>query len=115
MNDAMSAFWWGDSKDQKKMPGFLGGEYVFQKSWAAWDFEIYFHFNMAMLSKQTWRLLNNPDSLCAQVLRAKYYPDGKLLNAGPKKGSSYTWQSIFAGLQTFKRGHIWRVGLGEKN
>lgn len=44
-----------------------------------------FSFNMAMLSKQTWRLLNNPDSLCAQVLRAKYYPDGKLLNAGPKK------------------------------
>lgn len=67
-------------------------------------------FNLAMLAKQSSRLISNPDSLCARVLRAKYYPDGNLLKAGPKKGSSFTWQSIVAGLQTFKRGHIWRVG-----
>ena len=30
-----------------------------------------------------------------------------------KKGSSFTWQSIWAGIQTFKKGHIWRVGQGE--
>jgi hypothetical protein len=47
-------------------------------------------FNLAMLAKQTWRLLNNPDSLCATILCARYYPDGKLLEAGPKKGSSFT-------------------------
>ena len=50
--------------------------------------------------------------MCATVLRAKYYPDGNLLKAGPKKGSSFTWQSIIAGLRTFMRGHIWRVGTG---
>jgi hypothetical protein len=46
------------------------------------------------------------------VLRAKYYPTGDLLKAGPKKGSSFTWQSILEGLKTFKRGHIWRFGDG---
>lgn len=36
-----------------------------------------FHsFNLAMLAKQVWRLINEPDSLCARVLRTKYYPDG---------------------------------------
>lgn len=69
-------------------------------------------FNLAMLAKQCWRLITHPETLCTQVLRAKYYPDGNLLNAGPKKGSSFTWQSIVSGLQTFKRGHIWRVGTG---
>ena len=69
-------------------------------------------FNLALLAKQSWRLLCEPDSLCAQVLRAKYYPNGDILNAELKKGSSYTWQSIWAGLQTLKRGHIWRVGDG---
>jgi hypothetical protein len=69
-------------------------------------------FNLAMLAKQSWRLINNPNSLCAQVLGAKYYPDGMILNAGPKKGSSFTWRSIVAGLQTLRRGHIWRVGNG---
>jgi hypothetical protein len=47
-------------------------------------------FNLAMLAKQAWRLLCEPESLCAQVLRAKYYPSGDLLNAELKKGSSYT-------------------------
>jgi hypothetical protein len=36
-----------------------------------------------------------------------------ILMAGPKNGSSFTWQSIVAGIQTFKRGCIWRVGSGE--
>jgi hypothetical protein len=42
-------------------------------------------FNQAMLAKQCWRLLSDPDSLC--VLRAKYYPDGDLINAQLKKGA----------------------------
>jgi hypothetical protein len=29
-----------------------------------------------------------------------------------KKGSSFTWQSIWAGIQTLKNGHIWRAGDG---
>jgi hypothetical protein len=69
-------------------------------------------FNQAMLAKQCWRLLSDPDSLRAQVLRAKYYPDGDLLNVVLKKGSSFTWQSIMSGLKTFKHGCIWRVGDG---
>uniref|UniRef100_A0A453RFL4 Reverse transcriptase zinc-binding domain-containing protein n=1 Tax=Aegilops tauschii subsp. strangulata TaxID=200361 RepID=A0A453RFL4_AEGTS len=71
-------------------------------------------FNLAMLAKQAWRLLENPDSLCATILRAKYFPDGDLLNAKLKKGSSFTWQSIMAGVNTLKHGYIWRVGNGQK-
>ena len=70
-------------------------------------------FNLAMLAQQSWRLISNPDSLCARVLKAKYYPNCNLLKAGPKKGLPCTWQSIVAGLCTFRRGHIWRVGSGE--
>jgi hypothetical protein len=63
-------------------------------------------FNLAMLAKQVRRLLHEPESLCARVLRARYYPDRKLLNARMKAGSSYTWQSVLAGLQCFKLGYI---------
>lgn len=77
-----------------------------------WASEILKLFNKALLAKQVWRLLSEPNSLCARALRARYYPDGKLLNARLKSGSSYTWQSIIAGLECFKRGYIWRVGDG---
>jgi hypothetical protein len=65
-----------------------------------------------MLAKQAWRLITESDSLCARVLQAKYFSHGDILKAGPKAGSSFTWQSIVAGLTTFKRGYIWRVGNG---
>jgi hypothetical protein len=67
-------------------------------------------FNMAILAKQCWRLMEKPDSLCSRVLRAKYYPEGNLLKTKLKPGSSFTWQSVMAGLENFKRGCIWRVG-----
>jgi hypothetical protein len=69
-------------------------------------------FNSTMLAKQAWRLICEHDSLCARVLKAKYYPSGDLLNADLKKGSSYTWQSMWSGIQTLKKGCIWRVGDG---
>jgi hypothetical protein len=67
-----------------------------------------------MLAKQVWRLIEVPNSLCACVLWAKYYSHGDILKAGPKAGSSFTWQSIVAGVSTFKRGYLWRVGDGER-
>ncbi|PNT62574.1 hypothetical protein BRADI_4g05372v3 [Brachypodium distachyon] len=73
-----------------------------------------FCFNFALLAKQCWRLITNDESLCTRVLRAKYFPDGNLLDVPLKKRASYSWQSIWAGIQTFKRGCIWRVGNGEK-
>jgi hypothetical protein len=53
-----------------------------------------YSFNLAMLARQTWRLLQAPESLCAQVLHVKYFPDGNLLAAKPIVGMSYVWRSI---------------------
>ena len=42
-------------------------------------------FKMAMLAKQCWRLLRKPDSLCAQILRARYYPAGDVPKASANR------------------------------
>jgi hypothetical protein len=36
-------------------------------------------FNLAMLARQAWRMLTNPESLCAKVLKAKYFPNRSIL------------------------------------
>jgi hypothetical protein len=95
------------------MHWFAWWKLCYPKKDGGMGFRDFHSFNLAMLAKQSWRLMNEPDSLCARVLRAKYYPDGDLLKAGPKARSSFTWQSIMAGLPTLKRGIIWRVGNGE--
>ena len=46
-------------------------------------------------AKQAWRLVDDPDSLCAMFLKARYYPTGDLLNVESKNGSSFTWQNRY--------------------
>jgi hypothetical protein len=53
-----------------------------------------------------------PYSLCAQVLGAKYYRHGDLLNAKEGPGISYTWRSIVRGIKALKEGMVWRVSDG---
>ena len=69
-------------------------------------------FNIAMLARQGWRLISNPESLCAQVLRAKYFPNGDLLSVQERPGISYSWRNIIRGIQALNKGLIWRVGDG---
>jgi hypothetical protein len=38
-------------------------------------------FNKALLAKQIWRILKNPDSLVAQILKAKYFAQGTIIEA----------------------------------
>lgn len=106
MNDVMAWFWWGDSDEQKRMHWAVWCRLCVPKKLGGTGF-IYLHaFNLAMLAKKSWHLITMPDSLCARVLQPIYYPNGNMLKAGPKKGSSFTWQCIVARLQVFKRGHI---------
>lgn len=76
-----------------------------------WDLHF---FNMAMLAKQGWHLIQEPNSLCAQVLRAKYFPARDVLAAEPVKEMSYVWRSILKGMDVLKEGLIWRIGDGTK-
>lgn len=46
-------------------------------------------FNIALLAKQGWRLIQNPNSLISQVLKAKYYPHSSFINVNLKNLPSY--------------------------
>lgn len=58
-------------------------------------------------------MLTNPDSLCGQVLKAKYFPHSDILHCLARPGISYTWRSILKGAALLKEGIIWRIGNGE--
>lgn len=55
---------------------------------------------------QAWRLLDRPDSLCARVLKAKYFPQGNLLDTVAAGEASPTWRAIEHGLELLKHGTI---------
>ena len=65
-----------------------------------------------MLAKQGWRLLTRPSSLCARVMKARYYPNSSILQADFQAGISYAWRSVLKGIKLLKQGLIKRVGDG---
>ncbi|KAA3468585.1 reverse transcriptase [Gossypium australe] len=71
-------------------------------------------FNISLLTKQGWRLLNYPNSLVAQVFKAKYFPEYSLLNSRLGNSCSYVWRSIWATKDTLEKELIWKVGTGLK-
>jgi hypothetical protein len=64
-------------------------------------------FNKALLARQAWQLVQFPDSLCARLLKAKYYLRGELVDTVFPADASPTWKSIAYGLELLKEGIIW--------
>lgn len=84
------------------MPKYMGG-LGFR------DFEI---FNLALLARQAWRILENPESLSSRILKAVYYPDGDFLSAELGSHPSQIWRSVLEGRDMLKLGLIRRIGTG---
>ncbi|KAK8279577.1 hypothetical protein V6Z12_D09G121800 [Gossypium hirsutum] len=69
-------------------------------------------FNIALLVKQGWRIMNNQNALVTQVFKAKYFPKTYFLNSRLGNSCSYVWKSIWAARDLLTKGHCWRVGMG---
>jgi hypothetical protein len=105
-------FWWAQQGNENKMHWLSWETLTRPKREGGLGFRDLFGFNMAMLAKQAWHMLNEPDSLCARVMKAKYFPNSTILEAQHMPGMSYTWRSILKGVKLLKEGIVWRVGDG---
>jgi len=109
----LRSFWWGRKEGKRRT------------CWAAWedmtkpkymgglgfrDIEL---FNLALLARQAWRILQEPSSLSARVLKAVYFPDGDFLEAQIGTSPSRIWRAIVDGKDVLCQGLIRRIGTGE--
>jgi ribonuclease HI len=105
-------FWWGDEENRRRMHWMSWEKMTRPKSQGGVGFRDLRIFNQALLARQAWRLIHFPDSLCARVLKAKYYPSGDLLDTAFIQKTSQSWQGVIHGLELLKKGVIWRIGSG---
>jgi hypothetical protein len=107
-------FWWGEEDGQRKVHWVAWEKMLLPKIKGGMGFRDMRLFNKALLARQAWRLIQFLESLCARLLKAKYYPNGKLVDSVFSGDASPTWKAIEHGLELLKEGIIWRVGSGSK-
>lgn len=70
-------------------------------------------FNLAMLGKQCWRLITDPDSLTARLYKARYFKNTSFLDAKLGNSPRFIWRSLMEAKNVILGGSRWRIGPGD--
>ncbi|XP_074302679.1 uncharacterized protein LOC141634383 [Silene latifolia] len=109
----MARFWWGSTETQRKIHWWKWDRLCLPKSKGGLGFRNLRVFNQALLAKQVWRLLMNPDTLAGRVMKARYFKSCSILEARRGHDPSFVWRSLWGAKSLLKEGLQWRVGNGE--
>lgn len=69
--------------------------------------------NSSMLSKQVWRLLQEPNSYLASTIKTIYYPNSDLRQARIGRDASWVWRSLIHGRSLIMQEARWEIGPGQ--
>ncbi|KAM2056922.1 hypothetical protein FF2_029168 [Malus domestica] len=110
LEKAIRNFWWRGSEQRKGVHWISWERLMKQKQVGGLGFRDIQCFNLAFLAKIGWRLIQNPGSLLATVLKEKYYPGKSFTEAGKGRNKSWGWKGIFDARKVLLHGLRWRVG-----
>ncbi|XP_074314380.1 putative mitochondrial protein AtMg00310 [Silene latifolia] len=108
----ISRFWWGHEEGKRGISWVSWKRLCKSKSLGGMGFRDFNMFNMALLGKQVWRLLTEPECLWARVMKAKYYPAEDIMSACIGHNPSYTWRGIVEATEVLRSGWRKRIGNG---
>lgn len=79
---------------------------------AVWVLEI-LTFNQSIACSEASGVITNPHTKALRTLKAKYFPNGSLVDTSFGGNASPGWRAIEYGLELIKKGYIWRIGNGQ--
>ena len=105
-------FWWGYNGEARKVHWVKWERFCEANEVGGMGFKEIEKFNQALLAKQVWRMINNLDSLCHKVFKARFFPNCSILEAPEVNEGSYAWKSICSVRDVVKRGMVWWIENG---
>ncbi|KAL0409008.1 UNVERIFIED_CONTAM: putative mitochondrial protein [Sesamum radiatum] len=111
LESILADFWWS-SPNEKKIHWISWTKLCESKQSGGMGFRDLEAFNLALVSKQVWRILKNPDTLLSKILKGRYFARGSIFEARLGFNPSSTWRSIWRTIPLVKAGCRWRVGDG---
>lgn len=86
----MNSFWWGSKENSRKGIRWLSWTNMSKsKSLGRLGFRDLHGFNLELLGKNCWNLINNPNSLVARVLKARYFVNTTISEANRGGGEKF--------------------------
>ena len=79
----------GQNQDERKILWINGKKLCTQKNDGGMGFRELHSFNLAMLSKQAWRLIQDTHSLFYKVYKARYFPNCSFMTAALGSNPSF--------------------------
>lgn len=61
-------------------------------------------FNKALLAKQVWRILENPDLIISRIQKARYFKHTDIMDAPLGYNLSYIWHSLLCSREVLDKG-----------
>ncbi|XP_040999620.1 uncharacterized mitochondrial protein AtMg00310-like [Juglans microcarpa x Juglans regia] len=114
INKVMHQFWWGQQDREKKLHWVSWNLMGKAKEVGGMGFREFESFNLALLAKQGWRVIQYLDSLASQVLKTKYFSSFNFCQAKMGARPSFIWRSLLAAKNLIIKGSIWRIGDGKE-
>ncbi|GAU39232.1 hypothetical protein TSUD_396790 [Trifolium subterraneum] len=115
----INAFWWrsgtinNNNNNNKGIHWLAWERLVCPKAHGGLGFRNFEAFNKAMVAKQVWNIVQNPNSLVAKLIKARYFPRSSLFEAPLGYNPSFAWRSMWHARQILSLGCRWRIGSGE--
>ncbi|CAN0903246.1 Uncharacterized mitochondrial protein AtMg00310, partial [Linum grandiflorum] len=112
LSQLMADYWWGQVGDRRRLHWVTWQFLCLPQSEGGLGFRDFKLFNQTLLANHCWRLLENPASLLAQLLKARYHPLDHFLCATAGSRPSWGWQSLMYGCSLLLQGLRRQVGDG---
>ncbi|XP_024195789.1 uncharacterized mitochondrial protein AtMg00310-like [Rosa chinensis] len=112
INSDLANFWWGYTDTKSKIHWNAWPKLCEAKSKGGIGFREFNTFNKALLAKQCWRILKNPNALWVKVLKGRYFPNSSFLSAKNGRRPSWGWNSLIAGRDTISNHAFWQINNG---
>lgn len=102
----MNGFWWEIENSSKSVCWMACDRLCNVKEEGDLGFKDLKQFNIAMLAKQDWHLLNDLNPLVTGIMKVKYFPNTNFLSAQLGDNPSYMWRRIIVAQEVMKQGCV---------